>query len=63
MVEIPPFGSRWRHLKRGSTYVVLMSGIIEATNQICLIYQSEADGRVWVRPAREFMDGRFERIE
>jgi hypothetical protein len=60
MNEEPDIGSRWRHLKRGSTYEVLGTGVIEATLAACVIYKAEADGTTWVRPLHEFMDGRFE---
>ena len=28
-----------------------------------VVYQAEADGRIWVRPTDEFYDGRFEQLE
>lgn len=63
MVEQPAIGSRWRHLKRGSTYRVLDTGVIEATLTACVIYTADADGTTWVRPLSEFMDGRFVKID
>jgi len=62
MVEEPEIGSRWRHLKRGATYIVEGSCVIEALLVTGVIYKSEADGTVWVRPLSEFVDGRFEQI-
>jgi hypothetical protein len=63
MHEEPAIGSRWRHLKRGSTYEYVSGGLIEATLTVCAIYKAEADGTTWVRPLAEFMDGRFVRID
>lgn len=63
MHEEPAIGSRWRHLKRGTTYRVQGGCIIEATMQTAVIYVAEADGTTWVRPLAEFMDGRFSKIE
>lgn len=58
----PPICSRWRHVKRGSTYMVRCICIIEATMATAVAYQCERDGVTWVRPLEEFADGRFERI-
>jgi chromosome segregation ATPase len=57
-----------RHKKRGSTYHVIGRGELQSVFPIeqgtpLVAYQGEADGRVWIRPAVEFDDGRFEKIE
>lgn len=59
---------RYRHKVRGTTYRILYeaakasSTIQELDDTTMVVYQGEADGLVWVRPAAEFFDGRFERI-
>ena len=69
-MEIPihPIPRRWRHVKRGTTYRVLFeaakasSVMAEIDDMTMVVYQGEADGLVWVRPAMEFFDGRFEAL-
>jgi hypothetical protein len=55
--------SVWRHVKRGSTYIVDGFCTIEATMERGVIYTSMTDERVWVRPVSEFTDGRFEPMD
>lgn len=55
-------GKRWKH-RKGGTYRVVATGIIEATLLPAVIYEAEKDGIVWVRPFTEFMDGRFTCID
>lgn len=55
-----PMPSRVRHVKSGGTYRVLAQAKIEHDLSNVIVYQSEKDGSVWVRPAMEFCDGRFE---
>lgn len=65
-----PWGSRWRHKKRGTTYSVQGLGMFQdATGsgehdmELCVLYWSEERESVCVRRAVEFLDGRFERID
>ena len=57
---------RYRHKVRGTTYRVLYeaakaSSVIHPLDGMTMVvYQAEHDGLIWVRPALEFFDGRFE---
>lgn len=59
---------RWRHKIRGTTYRIIyeaakaQSSIVALEDMTMVVYQGEADGLVWVRPAVEFFDGRFEKV-
>lgn len=60
---------RWRHRKTGRVYLILhadaklqMSESRVHDNEPAVIYQSEDDGLVWVRPRNEFLS-RFEKAE
>lgn len=52
----------WRHVRRGGQYIVIAQAVREHDLEPMTIYKSVEDGRVWVRPSSEFMDGRFEQI-
>lgn len=69
-------GARYRHIKRGSIYVVIATAKLQADNWVTntlepaavdmtemVVYQSEDDQSVWVRSKTEFIDGRFEFID
>lgn len=50
---------RFRHRRSGGLYLELHRGLLEADLTPVVVYL-DADGRVWVRPAAQFDDGRFE---
>lgn len=55
-----------RHLKRGSSYQVIGSAVLQTAEPIhdahaMTVYVSE-NGALWVRPTTEFNDDRFEQI-
>lgn len=66
-------GQKWKHKKRGTTYEIIAD---TATLQCAaapefeqmfkddawIVYRSVDTGAVYVRPAPEFLDGRFERV-
>lgn len=61
-----PFPAIWHalHRKRGTTYWVHGYGRLQTDVPIAdmtevVVYRSEDDGSIWVRPVREFEDGRF----
>ena len=59
----------WRHKKRGTVYAEIARGCFQTADapalddQMVVIYQlANGSGVIWVRPAYEFEDGRFERV-
>lgn len=57
--EAAPGGWRPTHRHRkGGLYRVVTTALIEATLELAVVYDS-SDGHVWVRPYKEFHDGRF----
>lgn len=61
-------GDRYRHLKRGTSYTVLATGLLQiATRQVVegdrVVAYRGVDGDVWFRAEAEFLDGRFEAID
>lgn len=55
---------RVQHVKLGSTYRVIGEAhlktefLVDAGSRL-VVYQSEQNGKLWVRPTGEFQDGRF----
>jgi hypothetical protein len=62
MSSDPEPGSTWRHKARRTKYNVDGFCTIEATMERGIIYTAWADGRTWVMPVSEFVDGRFEPV-
>lgn len=50
-----------KHIKSGGLYRVIGHGFIEATVEPATIYEA-TNGVVWIRPSKEFNDGRFEPV-
>lgn len=64
-LSAPTGRERVRHRKRGSTYTVMGRAKVQTGTPLTdysevVVYRSEADGSLWVRPVAEFEDGRFE---
>ena len=50
------------HLKSGKTYTILDFGVMEATLEPMVLYRRVdlmPNGPIWIRPCKEFFDGRF----
>lgn len=62
--EHVPEGSRWRHVKSDGEYIALGVALAEGSQEPVVIYKADRNGgAVWVRAAKDFLDGRFVRIE
>lgn len=62
-----PKTPRWRHRNRGRTYTIIANAQVQTDTPLSdyaevIIYKSEADGKVWVRPVAEFQE-RFDEID
>lgn len=64
-------GTRWRHRKRGTTYVVVGIAKLQTAQPFTrwladeiemVVYENEATKKLSVRSCDEFCDGRFERL-
>lgn len=49
-------GRHYRHSKTGGLYTVINIGIIEKTDELAVIYQSNSDHRIWIRSYDEFFE-------
>jgi hypothetical protein len=57
-----------RHRKRGTTYTIEGSAHLQTDTPLSdmaelIVYRSDHDGSLWVRPTTEFNDGRFDLLE
>lgn len=58
-----PTGSLWKHRKSGGVYRIVGHALIENDVTPAIIYESlSGDAGLWVRPADEFQDGRFAKV-
>lgn len=64
--EDGPQPRRWRHVKSGFEYVEIGRGLLQTSKPIGdykpMVAYQDHDGVIWVRPQREFEDGRFVEI-
>ena len=62
--KLAPSGSRWRHLKSDTDYLVTGHCVLEATGKAAIMYtpmKGPADF-AFARDSDEFLDGRFLRL-
>lgn len=53
-------GDVWRHLRSGRSYSIIGTGLIEKTLDPAVMYKTAmGHGPIFIRPADEFLDGRF----
>lgn len=52
-------GDQYLHKKTGAIYILDAYATIEATMVPAVVYRNIETDRVWVRPTKEFFDGRF----
>lgn len=52
----------FQHIKTGGYYYVMAEGLLESNLEEMVIYRSQTDGKIWIRPKSEFYDGRFRRV-
>ena len=55
-------GEIYRHVKTGGRYMVICMALEEAPGTPVVVYRDIEKGGTWTRPAREFLDGRFEKL-
>jgi hypothetical protein len=60
--EIAAQNTVWKHWRTGNVYTVLHYAILERTGEESVVYRGRDSGVIWVRPAREFFDGRFQPV-
>lgn len=58
---------RFKHVKRGTTYELLGLALVQAAKPVTeddtvAVYRAEKDNQLYIRPANEFADGRFEEL-
>lgn len=58
-LRVHPEPQFWRHVKSGDLYRKIGAALEESTLRPMVVYASWPGGTVWVRPASEFLDGRF----
>lgn len=50
----------YKHVKSGGLYVLeIQNALLEVNKESVVVYRSLETNQVWVRPHKEFFDGRF----
>ncbi len=49
----------YRHAETGGIYEVICNAYDESTKELMVVYRNVENGVPWVKPAKEFNDGRF----
>ena len=57
-----PIGSTWRH-RRGTEYFVVGHCVLAGYRVPAILCRGGTDSFVWCRPASQFADGRFSRVD
>lgn len=52
----------FRHKKTKGIYQIQMLVTNETDLSVSVVYSNYESGTIWVRPASEFFDGRYERV-
>lgn len=60
----PQPGEKYLHLKTGGVYEVIGCGLNESDHEVQVIYSKDPRSNEpwWIRPAAQFMDGRFQLV-
>lgn len=54
---------KYKHKKSQGVYEVVCHAVVEATLEVVVVYRNINNPvEVWVRPIKEFYDGRFEPV-
>jgi len=54
----------WRHKKSHGNYLILGVALAEGSQEPVVVYRMNNHGSIpWVRVARDFLDGRFVKVE
>jgi hypothetical protein len=52
----------YKHLRTNRIYALLMHASDKTTGEEVVVFQSVKTGRIWIRPSREFFDGRYQEV-
>ena len=64
VLEFVPLGSQWQHAKSSGIYTVECVALSEGGQEPVVVYRpNKVNSTAWVRVARDFLDGRFVRMD